>query len=147
VAAGVGRDGALYVLEDASTHGTPETWARAAVTLYHKLKADCLVAEANQGGEMVSAVLHQVDPNVPVKLVHATRGKAVRAEPVSALYEQGRAHHVGTFPALEDELCQWEPGAASPNRLDALVWAATELIIDSERVERVWVDVGVNIGY
>ena len=129
VAAGVGRDGALYVLEDASTHGTPETWARAAVTLYHKLKADRIVAEANQGGEMVTAVLRQVDRAVPVKLVNATRGKATRAEPVSALYEQGRGHHVGQFDRLEDELCQWEQGGPSPNRLDALVWAATELLL------------------
>ena len=96
---------------------------------------------------MVRSVLNQVDPRLPVKLVYATRGKAIRAEPVSALYEQGRAHHVGEFPLLEDELCQWEPGGPSPNRLDALVWAATELIIDSERVERIWVDVEVSIGY
>ena len=146
VAAGE-RDGQLFVLEDATIQGSPETWARAAVTLCHKLQADALVAEANQGGEMVRSVLNQVDPRLPVKLVYATRGKAVRAEPVSALYEQGRAHHVGELPLLEDELCQWEPGGPSPNRLDALVWAATELIIDSERVERVWVDVGVSIGY
>jgi len=86
------------------------------------------VAEANQGGEMVTAVLRQIDRNVPVKLVHATRGKAIRAEPVSAVYEQGRGHHVGAFPLLEDELCQWEAGDPSPNRLDALVWAATELL-------------------
>jgi len=113
----------FYVLEDASLQGSPDTWARAAVTLYHKLKANKIVAEANQGGEMVAMTLHAVDPYVPVELVHATRGKAVRAEPVAAWYEQGRGHHVGNFPRLEDELTQWQPGDASPNRLDALVWA------------------------
>jgi hypothetical protein len=124
----VGADPHLYVLEDASLQGSPDAWARAAVTLYHKLKADCIVAESNNGGEMVESVIRAVDRGVKVKLVHASRGKQTRAEPVSALYEQGRGHHVGTFPALEDELCQWEQGAASPNRLDALVWAGTELV-------------------
>ena len=119
----------LYPLEDATLQGSPEAWARAVVTLYHKLKADAIIAEANQGGEMVTAVLAQVERNLPVRLVHATRGKAVRAEPVSALYEQGRVHHVGNLVELENELCQWEPGSgASPNRLDALVWACTELL-------------------
>lgn len=131
IAAGVDRAGDFYVIEDASMNGTPEQWARAAVTLYHKVSADRLVAEANQGGEMVTAVLRQVDRGVSVRLVHATRGKQVRAEPVSAIYEQGRAHHVGQFRLLEDELCQWEPGGESPNRLDALVWAATELLLTS----------------
>lgn len=120
----------LYPLEDATLQGSPEAWARAVVTLYHKLKADAIIAEANQGGEMVTAVLAQVERNLPVRLVHATRGKAVRAEPVSALYEQGRVHHVGNLVELENELCQWEPtgSGASPNRLDALVWACTELL-------------------
>jgi phage terminase large subunit-like protein len=122
------REAELYILEDATLQASPEAWARAAVTAYHKYKADRIVAEANQGGEMVTAVLRQIDRNVPVKLVHATRGKAIRAEPVSAVYEQGRGHHVGAFPLLEDELCQWEAGDPSPNRLDALVWAATELL-------------------
>jgi len=118
----------LYVLDDLTIQASPETWARAAVTAYHKHNADLIVAEANQGGEMVTAVLRQVERNIPVKLVHATRGKAIRAEPISAIYEQGRGHHVGVFRELEDELCQWEPGDASPNRLDALVWAATEIV-------------------
>ena len=106
VVAGKDPRGELYVLDDLTTQGSPETWARQVVT----------------------AVLRQVERHLPVKLVHATRGKAVRAEPVSAVYEQGRAHHVGDFGALEDELCQWEAGDASPNRLDALVWAATDLL-------------------
>jgi len=126
-----GADAHLYVLEDASLHGSPDEWGRAAVTLYWKLDADLLVAEKNNGGEMVEHVIKTIDPRVRVKLVHASRGKYVRAEPVSAIYEQGRGHHVGSFPQLEDEMCQWEPGNDSPNRMDALVWLATELIGDA----------------
>lgn len=118
----------LYVLDDASLHGTPDEWARASIALYHKLNADLLVAEKNYGGEMVARVLEIVDQSVRVELVHASRGKQIRAEPVSAAYEQGRCHHVGFFPLLEDELCQWEPGQSSPNRLDALVWLGTHLV-------------------
>lgn len=126
--AGIDASGHTYILEDASIQGSPLQWATAAVTCYNKYKANTLVAESNQGGEMVSQVIHQVDPAIPVKLVHASRGKATRAEPVAALYEKNSGHHVGNFPLLEDELCQWVPGDASPNRLDALVWAITELI-------------------
>lgn len=116
-----------YTLADDSVQGSPQTWAKAAVTAYHKYKANLIVAEDNNGGEMVEAVIKQVDPSVPVTRVHASRGKATRAEPVAAISEQGRDHHVGTFPALEDELCLWTPGDASPNRLDAKVWAITAL--------------------
>jgi len=126
-----------YTLADDSMHGSPEAWANAAVTAYHRHKADCIVAEKNNGGEMVQSVIKQAvinarvkDPSVgevPVKLVWASRGKATRAEPIAMLSEQGRDHHVGIFPALEDELCMWVPGDASPNRLDAKVWADTEL--------------------
>ena len=123
-----GKDAHLYVLEDASRHGTPDEWGRAVATLYHKLDADCVVAESNNGGEMVEHVIRTVDRTIKVKLVRASRGKATRAEPVSAVYEQGRGHHVGSFPQLEDEMCQWEPGHDSPNRMDALVWLGTELI-------------------
>lgn len=116
-----------YTLADDSRQGTPHEWATAAVTAYHKYMADCIVAEKNNGGDMVEAVIKQVDSSVNVKLVWASRGKAVRAEPVAAIAEQGRDHHVGYFPALEDELCLWIPGDDSPNRLDAKVWAITEL--------------------
>lgn len=116
-----------YTLADDSLQGSPDAWARAVVTAYHRHKANLIVAEKNNGGEMVEAVIKQVDNTVPVKLVHASRGKATRAEPVAAVAEQGRDHHVGNFPALEDELCLWMPGDASPNRLDAKVWAITEL--------------------
>lgn len=132
----------LYVLDDASKHGSPKEWGSAAVAAYHKSRANAIVAEANNGGEMVAAVISQVDEHVPVKLVHASRGKATRAEPISAIYDKSadgaqppRGHHVGTFPLLEDELCQWQPGMDSPNRLDAMVWAATELMLGPGRGE------------
>jgi len=116
-----------YTLADDSVQGSPQIWATAAVTAYHKYKANLIVAEDNNGGEMVEAVIKQVDPTVPVKRVHASRGKATRAEPIAAISEQGRDHHVGAFAKLEDELCLWMVGDASPNRLDAKVWALTEL--------------------
>lgn len=124
-----GRKGEdYYTLADDSIQGSPQQWATAAVTAYHRHKANAIIAEDNNGGEMVEAVIKQVDPTVIVKRVHASRGKATRAEPVAAVSEQGRDHHVGNFPALEDELCLWVPGDASPNRLDAKVWAVTELM-------------------
>jgi len=130
ITAGRAGDG-LYVIADDSRQGSPLEWARAAVSAYNRHKANLIVAESNQGGEMVSTVIAQVAPEVPVKLVHASRGKATRAEPVAAIYEQQRGRHVGTFAKLEDEMCMWTPGDSSPNRMDALVWAATELMIGS----------------
>ena len=117
-----------YVLADRTIQGSPLTWAGEAVKLYHELEADCITAESNQGGEMVSTVIHQVDPNIKVNLVHASRGKQTRAEPVAAQYEQGRVKHVGQFPKLESEMVMWVPGDPSPNRMDAMVWALTELM-------------------
>lgn len=125
----VGRKaGHYYVVEDSSMQGAPLAWARAAVAAYHRHEADRIVAESNNGGEMVAQTIRTVDPSVPVKLVHASRGKQTRAEPVSAIYEQGLVHHVGSFPKLEDEMCLWSPGMESPNRMDALVWGITELL-------------------
>jgi len=121
-----------YTIGDDSVQGSPQTWAMAAVSAYHKYKADIIVAEKNNGGEMVESVIKQVDSKVRVKLVWASRGKATRAEPISALSEQGRDHHLGSFSALEDELCLWLPGDQSPNRLDAKVWALTELMMGGE---------------
>lgn len=124
----VGRAGKTsYVLADNSIQGSPRTWASAAVNTYHAHEADCIVAESNNGGEMVALTIATVDPRIRVKLVHASRGKQTRAEPVAATYEQGRAKHVGNFSQLEDEMCLWTPGDPSPNRMDALVWAFTEL--------------------
>ena len=134
VAAGIGVDDQGYVLEDRSMRGTPNEWAAEAVACYHRLKADRIIAEANQGGDMVRHTLDTVERGIPIRLVHASRGKRVRAEPVAALYEQRKVHHVGTFGPLEDQLCSWVPGeSASPDRLDALVWAFTELMIDAAR--------------
>jgi len=133
VAVGVGRDDLRgYVLEDWSLHGSPETWAKRAVGLYRQTNADAIVAEGNFGGEMVRSTIRTVDPNANVKLVTASRGKTVRAEPVAALYEQGRVDHARPFPDLEDQMCQYVPGDGmpSPDRMDALVWAFTELMID-----------------
>ena len=134
VACGVGEDGHGYVLEDRSTRGTPNEWASEAIASFHRLKADRIVAEANQGGDMIRHTLDTVERGVPIRLVHASRGKRVRAEPIAALYEQGRVHHVGMFADLEDQLCSWVPDRSpSPDRLDALVWALTELVVDGAR--------------
>ena len=120
-----------FVIDDPSKKGTPGEWGRAVVTAYHRNLADRVLGEANYGGDMVENTIKTVDKDVAYKAVHATRGKAIRAEPVSALYEKGRVHHVGDFEELEDEMCNWVPnsGMKSPNRLDALVWAITELMI------------------
>ncbi|MBK9178737.1 MAG: DNA-packaging protein [Acidimicrobiales bacterium] len=125
----VGLAGAdAWVLGDDSLHGSPERWAAQAVGAYHRFAADRVVAEVNQGGDMVVSVIKAVNPMVPVQVVRATGGKAVRAEPVAALYEQGWVHHAGAFPALEDQMCQWVPGeGGSPDRVDACVWAVTAL--------------------
>ncbi len=136
VAAGVDAAGFGYVLADETQGGlTPEAWATRAVALYRRVEADALVVETNQGGEMATSVIREVDPGVPVKAVRATRGKYLRAEPVSTLYAQGRVRHVGALPALEDELCDFGldglSAGRSPDRLDALVWALTELMLQS----------------
>lgn len=121
-----------YVLADRSLRGSPEEWAKAAIALYREFDADRIVAEKNQGGEMVLSTLRAVSRDVPVTLVHASRGKAVRAEPVSALYEQGRIHHIGRFDELEDQMCSFSVDFdrrrdGSPDRMDALVWGMTAL--------------------
>lgn len=122
-----------YVLEDATCKGTPEDWAKQVVRMYRKWEADKVIAEKNQGGEMVASVLKAQDRTLPVKLVHATRGKVVRAEPISALYEQGRIHHVGSHDLLEDQMCTFSvdqvrnSSTGSPDRVDALVWGLTEI--------------------
>jgi len=133
VAAGLDAEGRAVVLADASVRGVkPTEWARVAVGLFHRLEADAIVAEVNQGGDMVTAVIRTVDKNVPVKAVRANRGKWLRAEPVAALYAQGRVKHAGRFPDLEDEMCDFGPdglsGGRSPDRVDALVWAVGELM-------------------
>lgn len=133
-----------HVIADASVKGlSPEGWARAVAKCAAKHGADRVVAEKNQGGDMVKSVLHAADIALPVKLVHASRGKAARAEPVAALYEAGRVKHAGRFPALEDELCGLSAGGGyegpgrSPDRADALVWALTELMLGRRRAAKV----------
>ncbi|MFN3547639.1 MAG: DNA-packaging protein [Mesorhizobium sp.] len=134
VAAGLIEADMALVLADATAQGlTPQGWAARAVALFHELEADCIVAEVNQGGDMVAAVIRGVDATVPVRSVRASRGKWLRAEPVAALYEQGRVRHAARFPELEDEMCDFGPdglsSGRSPDRLDALVWAITELML------------------
>lgn len=128
VAAGITSDNHYYVLSDKSLRASPDAWARQAVNLYHDLGADKIIAETNNGGDMVTLLIKQVDHSAPVKKVTATRGKQLRAEPISSLYEQGRVHHHGYFAELETQMCEWTPvSSESPDRLDALVWAITEL--------------------
>jgi phage terminase large subunit-like protein len=132
VAAGRAEDGVIYVLADETAQGlSPQGWARKAIALWRRFEADALVAEVNQGGDMVKAVIGAEDASVPVVPVRAYRGKYLRAEPVAQLYEQGRVKHCGAFPALEDEMCDFGPdglsSGRSPDRLDALVWAVTAL--------------------
>lgn len=131
VVAGVAHDGQGYVLEDASGKYSPSEWGHKVVALYKKWQADRVVAEANFGGDMVENTIRTVDKNVAYLKVNASRGKQVRAEPIAALYEQGKVHHVGSFPALEDEMTTWDPDTStkSPNRVDAAVWAFTDLIL------------------
>jgi phage terminase large subunit-like protein len=149
---GLGVDGYGYVIEDATCHLPPNKWGARAVHMYEKHRADYIVGEVNNGGEMVEHVISTVNPNVPFKAVHASRGKATRAQPVASLYgdyedngdviREGMVRHIGGFPDLEDQLCTWVPGDEdSPDRLDALVWLFTELFLedeDDEHVEETW---------
>jgi hypothetical protein len=143
VALGKSAAGHGYVLRDASMRGTPEACARQALVLYDTLQADILVGEVNNGGEWIGTVLflvakgmhergERLSPQVNYKQVHASRGKQTRAEPISALFEHGKIHLVGVWPELEEQLTTWVPGMASPDRLDSLTWAATELFLEGE---------------
>jgi phage terminase large subunit-like protein len=131
VIAGVDAQGEFYVLADATCKLSPEGWASTAVAAYRQWRADRIVAEVNFGYAMVASTIRHVDPNVPVREVHASRNKVQRAEPIAALYEQHRVHHVGLLAQLEDQMCTWVPGqtrgSKSPDRMDALVWALTDL--------------------
>jgi predicted phage terminase large subunit-like protein len=135
VAVGLTENGEAYVLADVSGQLAPPDWARRATGLYHDLRADRIVAETNFGGGMVEATIRMVDPGVPFTSVTASRGKVARAEPVAALYKQGRVHHLGSFPELEDQMCGFttafdrRTAGYSPGRVDALVWAVSELMV------------------
>ena len=128
-----GDDGHAYVLADRRLRDAPAAWGRAVAAAYHEFAADRIVAEENFGGEMVRFVIRAADANAPVQMISASRGKALRAEPVSALYEQGLVHHVGRFGVLEDQLCAFTTagyrGEGSPDHADALVFAVTELML------------------
>lgn len=135
--------GTGIVLEDATIRGKPVDWAKTAIRMYHKHEANFIIAEKNQGGEMVQHTLHSIDPNVPVELVHASKSKIARAEPVATLYEAGSIFHKGTFTELEDEMTSFDPGLVdtkkgSPNRLDALVWVMHRLMVQPGKKVGVW---------
>lgn len=141
IVAGKGVDNRGYVIGDRTVQGRdPATWAKAAVAAYHDYQADTIVVETNQGGDLVVQTFKSIDAGVPVKKVHASRGKYLRAEPVSALYNEGRVAHVGEFPELERQMCDFAAdglaNGKSPDRLDALVWALTELLLTTTRIPR-----------
>ncbi len=142
VVAGVDSDKRCYVLADGSGRMTPNTWAERAISLYDKYSADRIIGETNNGGDLVKEVLRTASGGNIFRFlaVNASRGKYARAEPIAALYEQGKVHHVDTFPELEDQMCTWTPKSpadASPDRMDALVWAITQLI--NRRITKIWV--------
>ena len=132
IVCGLGDDDRGYVIHDASGRYSPDGWAREAVRCYRHHRADRIVAERNNGGDLVESTIRTVDQSVSFKPVWASRGKRARAEPVAALYEQGRVTHTTAFPELEEQLCTWTQEMSSPDRLDALVWALTNLMIDKE---------------
>ena len=135
VAAALGCNGEYYVLADRSCGGTPLEWAKQVVNLYYEQRADRVVGEVNNGGDLIEALLRKIDPDISFRPVRASRGKLVRAEPIAALYEKGKVHHVGEFPLLEEEMVSFSPGNSrnSPDRMDALVWALTELADSGQR--------------
>ena len=134
IVAGRGIDNRFYVIEDATMKASPDKWMRKAIDLFYIHNADRIVAEVNNGGDLVEKLLRTIDRNIAYKKVQASRGKLVRAEPIAALYEQGKVSHVGSFTSLEDQLCTYAGGSNSPDRLDALVWALTELSTGSGKV-------------
>lgn len=142
IVAALGLDHNFYVLEDLSDRYRPTEWAEKVVEVYHRYKADRVVAEVNQGGDLVEATIRMVDPRVSYKGVRATRGKIIRAEPIAALYEKKRVFHRQCFQKLEDQLCRFtgERDEKSPDRLDALVWALTELALSNATLglPKVW---------
>jgi phage terminase large subunit-like protein len=135
ICAGLGYNNEGYILQDVSGVMSPNDWAKAAIGVYRERGADRIIGETNNGGDMIENTIRVVAPNASYRGVHATRGKAIRAEPISALYEQGRVHHVGSFLQLEDQMCAFTPdfdratAGYSPDRMDAMVWALTELML------------------
>jgi len=133
IGGGMHRNGCIYIVEDATCLAKPSVWAQETCDMYDRLKADRVIGEINNGGDLVETNLRTVDKDVSFMSVHASRGKVTRAEPIAALYEKGRVKHVGEFPELEDQLCSWNPDlldqlGESPDRMDALVWLCKWLI-------------------
>lgn len=156
IVCGLGVNGKGYVLEDCTCHLEPDGWGTRAIRAYERHNADLIIGEVNNGGDLVEYVIASLNPKVPFKQVRASRGKAVRAQPIAALYGNGRnretlIHHVGAFPELEDQLCTWVPGEEdSPDRLDALVWGFTEIFLEEHEDEEGWeewspVTIGANV--
>ena len=135
---GLGYNGEGYVLADGTLRGTPAQWASQAIKLYHQFSADRVVAEVNNGGEMIEYTIKSIDPTIPVTSLRASRAKHTRAEPIAARFETNTAHIVGVQPELEDELCTWTPGEVSPDRLDAMVWGLPELMQGNTTTFEVW---------
>lgn len=144
IVAALTKDKKAYVLDDLSGKFNPTVWGRRVINAYYQYKADRIVAEVNNGGDMVESIIRSLDPTVSYKAVRATHGKITRAEPIVSLYEQGRIYHAKPFKDLETQLCEYVPGleVSSPDRLDALVWALTDLFIEKKRSAslKVWKD-------
>lgn len=140
IAAGITAEGIGVVLEDLSLKAPPHLWIEKAIEAYHRLKADRMVAEINMGGELVEQLLRTHDPTISYKPLRAVRGKRLRAEPIASLYERGKVWHGTSFPQLEEQMCSYHPGrtSKSPDRLDALVWALTELMLTIYPKEKIW---------
>ena len=136
-----GTDGLTYVLDDLSMKATPSIWAECVIKAYHNYKAHYVVAEINQGGDLVETLLKSTDPTIQFKAVRATKSKQTRAVPIAMLYEQGKVFHIRPFPDLEQQMCTYVPGSGkSPDRVDALVWALTELTrsTKTQRLSKCW---------
>jgi phage terminase large subunit-like protein len=145
IIAGKDSTGDVFILSDFSLRGSPESWARRVVSAYESFQCDAVIAETNNGGALVASVLHSVGFTGALKMVSASRAKQTRAEPVSALYQQGRVHHCSVMPELEDSLCSWVPGEGpSPDRLDACVWACTELALQPRKEPPAWLTAARN---
>ena len=147
--AGIDINGNAYILEDATDSYMPEQWAAKAISLYNEYEADLIVAERNQGGDMVRSTLRTVDDTAPIKMVHASRGKYARAEPVSSLYERGKVKHLKYLEDLEEQMVTWEPlgSIGSPDRLDAMVWAVTNLLLKGYAQAPIKISYGKTINF
>ena len=132
IIAGISEDGNAYIIDDLSCSGSPLQWAQVVENAYNQHEADYITAEVNNGGDLIISTLHTVNSSLPIRPVRASRDKYTRAQPVAALFEKGKVKLSGTFPTLEDQMCEWVPGLTSPDRLDAMVWAISSLMINPQ---------------